>query len=177
MKKNTFSVRRLTASAMLLAAGLLLPFLTGQIQGLGRMLAPLHLPVYICGMICGPFWGLLLGVILPVLRSALFGMPPMFPVAVTMAFELAAYGFIAGLLREKLPKTLPMLFVSLIVSMLLGRVVWGLASLILLGFTPNSFTWQAFITGGFINAVPGLILQLIVVPPVVRAVEKSKLVE
>lgn len=169
MKKS----RQLTLSAMLLAIGFVLPFLTGQIPNVGRMLLPLHLPVLIGGMICGPFWGLALGTILPILRSLVFGMPPMMPTALCMAFELAAYGFFTGLLREKLPKTTPMLFVSLIVSMLLGRIVWGLASIVFYGFAAKAFTWQLFMAGAFINAIPGILLQLVIVPPVVLAVEKT----
>lgn len=176
MKTNVY-VRRLTLSAMLLAIGLLLPFLTGQIQGIGNMLCPLHLPVLICGLLCGPAWGIAVGAVLPLLRSFLFGMPPLMPTAVAMAFELAAYGLFSGLLRGKLPKTLPMLFVSLVGAMLLGRVVWGAASLLLYGFVAKSFTWQIFVTSGFVNAIPGIILQLVVIPPVVTALEKARLAQ
>ncbi len=173
--QSNVSARRLTLSAMLLAIGLLLPFLTGQIQGIGNMLCPMHLPVLLCGLVCGPAWGLAVGAVLPLLRSFLFGMPPLMPTAAAMAFELAAYGFFSGLLRGKLPKTLPMLFVSLIGAMLLGRVVWGAASLVLYGFAAKSFTWQIFVTSGFVNAIPGIILQLVVIPPVVTALEKAHL--
>ena len=76
---NKLSVRRLTLSAMLLAIGMLLPFLTGQIQHIGNMLCPMHLPVFICGMVCGPYWGLAVGAVLPVLRSMVFGMPVLMP--------------------------------------------------------------------------------------------------
>ncbi len=172
---TAFSVKKLTASAMLLAIGLLLPFLTGQIQGIGNMLCPLHLPVFLTGMICGPFWGTAVGVILPLLRSFLFGMPPLMPTAAAMAFELAAYGLVSGILRAKLPKTLPMLFVSLIGAMVLGRAVWGIASLVLYGFTARVFTWQLFVTNGFVQAIPGILLQLILIPPIVRAAEKAHL--
>ncbi len=169
MKKS----RQLTITAMLLAIGFVLPFLTGQIPNVGRMLLPLHLPVLIGGMICGPFWGLALGAILPILRSVIFGMPPMMPTALCMAFELAAYGFFAGLFREKLPKTAPMLFVSLTGSMLLGRIVWGLASIVFYGFTEKAFTWQLFMAGAFINALPGILLQFVVIPPIVLAIENT----
>ena len=173
---RTYAVRRLTLSAMLLAVGMLLPFLTGQIQGIGNMLCPLHLPVFITGMVCGPLWGIAVGAVLPLLRSLIFGMPPLMPTAAAMAFELAAYGAVSGLLRAKLPKTLPMLFVSLIAAMLLGRAVWGVASLALYGLSAKAFTWQIFVTSGFVNAIPGIILQLIAVPPIVAAVERTHIV-
>lgn len=172
---NKLSVRRLTVSAMLLAIGMLLPFLTGQIQHIGNMLLPMHLPVFICGMVCGPLWGLAVGAILPVLRSAVFGMPVLMPAACAMAFELAAYGFVSGFLRSRLPKSLSMLYVSLVCAMLLGRVVWGAVSVPLYGFAAKSFSWQLFVANGFVNAVPGVILQLIAVPALVTALEKARL--
>lgn len=175
--RNRFSVRRLTLSAMLVAVGLLLPFLTGQIRTIGNMLSPMHLPVFIAGLVCGPVWGTAVGAVLPLLRSALFGMPPLMPTAFAMTFELAAYGLFSGLLRRLLPKTLPMLYVTLCASMVLGRVVWGIASLFLYGFMDNAFTWQLFVTNGFVNAVPGIILQLIIIPPIVRALDRTHLAD
>jgi len=171
------SIRRLTLSAMLLAVGLLLPFLTGQIQHFGNMLCPMHLPVFVCGMVCGPFWGLAVGAVLPPLRSMLFGMPVLMPAAAAMAFELAAYGFVSGFLRKRLPKTLSMLFVSLIAAMLLGRLVWGAVSVPIYGLASKSFSWQIFVASGFINAVPGMILQLIAVPAIVASLEKAHLAD
>jgi len=176
MKNNTSS-RRLTLSAMLIAVGMLLPFLTGQIQRIGNMLLPMHLPVFICGMICGPMWGFAVGMVLPLLRSIVFGMPVLVPAAVCMAFELATYGLVSGMLRSRLPKTLPMLFISLIAAMLLGRLVWGIVCIPVYGFVSKSFTWQIFVANGFVNAIPGMILQLITVPAVVSALERAHLAE
>ncbi len=174
---NAASVRRLTLSAMLLAVGMLLPFLTGQIQRIGNMLCPMHLPVFVCGMVCGPVWGLSVGAVLPVLRSMVFGMPVLMPMAMAMAFELAAYGFVSGLLRSRLPKTLPMLYVSLACAMTLGRAVWGVAAAALYGLAGKAFTWQIFLTSGFVSAVPGIALQLVAVPLLVRALEKAHLAQ
>ena len=176
MKNNTSS-RRLTLSAMLIAVGMLLPFLTGQIQRIGNMLLPMHLPVFVCGMICGPMWGFAVGMVLPLLRSIVFGMPVLVPAAVCMAFELATYGLVSGMLRSRLPKTLPMLFISLIAAMLLGRLVWGIVCIPVYGFVSKSFTWQIFFANGFVNAVPGMILQLIAVPAIVTALERAHLAE
>ncbi len=169
------SLRRLTLSAMLLAVGLLLPFVTGQIQQIGNMLLPMHLPVFIGGMVCGPWWGLVLGFVTPLLRSMLFGMPVLMPMAAGMAFELAAYGFVSGLLRRRLPKTLPMLFAALVGAMLAGRVVWGLIAPVFYGLAGKGFTLKLFLTSGFVTAVPGIILQLIAVPAIVTALERAKL--
>ena len=126
-KDASARVLRLTYSALYLAIALVLPFLTGQIPQIGSMLCPMHIPALLCGFVCGWPWGLAVGFIAPLLRSALFGMPTMFPAAVAMAFELAAYGAVAGLLYRVLPKRTGCIYVALIAAMVAGRLVWGAA--------------------------------------------------
>ena len=152
-----------------------LPFLTGQIPVIGAMLSPMHIPVPLCGFLCGWSWGLGVGLIAPLLRSVLLGIPVMFPGAVAMAFELATYGCLAGWLRTKLPRTNASVYAILIIAMLAGRAVWGAASLILSGLAGNSFTWAMFLAGAFTNAVPGIILHLILIPVLVIALERNGL--
>lgn len=94
MKKNHMIC--LVLSALFLAIGFVLPFLTGQIPEVGSMLLPLHLPALICGFVCGWPWGLLVGFVLPIARSLLLGMPPLVPTALAMAFEMAGYGAVAA---------------------------------------------------------------------------------
>lgn len=158
---------------MMLAIGFVLPFLTGQIPEVGSMLLPLHLPALICGFVCGWPWGLAVGFVLPLMRSLLFGMPPMIPTAICMAFELAAYGALAGLMYQKTGRV----YLSLIAAMLLGRLVWGLVSWAVYALLMNSaFAIAAFWTGGFVNAWPGMALQLVLVPLVVTALKRAKLI-
>ena len=173
MKKR--STVKLVYSAVCLALAMVLPFLTGQIPQIGQALSPMHIPVFLCGFLCGPVWGLAVGLVAPILRSFLFGMPPLFPTAAAMAFELAAYGFLAGLFYKLLPKKTPVLYVSLILAMIGGRLVWGLAMMIFMGAAGKSFTLTAFWTGAFANAWPGIVLQLVLIPPVVAALKKAKL--
>jgi riboflavin transporter FmnP len=90
------TTRRLVLSAICLALCMVLPLLTGQIQQIGNMLAPMHLPVLLCGFLCGWPGGLAVGFIAPLLRFAVFGMPPIFPTGIAMAFELATYGTVCG---------------------------------------------------------------------------------
>ena len=96
--------KNLTLSGLFLALALLLPFVTGQIPSIGSKLLPMHIPILICGFVCGWQYGLIVGLIAPVFRSMIFGMPPMFPTAVAMTFELAAYGCLAGILYKLFPK-------------------------------------------------------------------------
>ena len=174
-KKNSLRVRKMTYSALFLALGLVLPFLTGQIPQIGVALSPMHIPVLLCGFMCGWPWGLAVGCICPLLRSVLFGMPVMFPGAVSMAFELATYGAVAGLLHAKLPKKTAMIYVTLIIAMICGRVVWGIARLILAGVAGTSFTFAAFIGGAITSAVPGIILHIALIPVLVIALERAGL--
>lgn len=175
MKK--MSTQKLVLSGLFIALGLVLPFLTGQIPMFGSMLLPMHIPVLLCGFICGWPAGLLVGFVVPLLRSLLFAAPPMFPMAVSMAFELAAYGLMAGLLYLHLPRKPIYIYANLIVSMIVGRIVWGIVSLILFQLSGSSFTLSFFLTAAFVNAVPGIILQLILIPLIVMAVQKANLMQ
>lgn len=170
------SVAKLVVAAMCLALALMLPFLTGQIREIGSMLCPMHLPVLLCGFLCGWPWGLAVGVVAPLLRSVLFSMPPMFPIAVSMAVELAVYGFLTGFVSAKLPRKIGWLYVALVAAMLGGRAAWGLARLVLAGLSGGSFTMAMFLAGAFTTAIPGIIVQLILVPALVVAVHRTKVI-
>ncbi|MEA4883584.1 MAG: ECF transporter S component [Clostridia bacterium] len=174
---NRSATKNLVLAALFLALGLLMPFLTGQIPNLGSKLLPMHLPVLICGFVCGWPLGLVVGLITPVFRSLIFGMPPLFPTAVVMSFELAAYGFATGWFRRLFPKKSVFVYPTLILSMLLGRVVWGTASYVILGFADRAFGWKAFVAGAFVNALPGIILQLVVIPVVIIALDNARLID
>lgn len=170
-------VKQLTLSAMFLALGLVLPFLTGQIPQVGSMLLPMHLPVLLCGLICGWQYGAAVGLIVPLLRSVLFGMPPIFPTATAMAFELAAYGLLAGLIYARSRwQCVRALYRALILAMLGGRVVWGAVRVLLTGVAGEAFTWQMFMAGAFFNAIPGILLQLAVIPALMLALNRTGLV-
>lgn len=170
--------KQLVISALLLAAGLVLPFLTGSIPNFGRMLLPMHLPVLLCGFVCGWKWGLLVGFVTPLLRSVLFGMPPMVPTALAMAFELAAYGAVAGLCYRRWHGGAKGVSLSLLAALLAGRLVWGLVSIPIYSLlTEQTFTLAAFWTGGFVTAWPGIVLQIVLIPAIVLALEKAKLIQ
>lgn len=165
-------IKNITLSAFFLALGLVLPFVTGQIPEIGTMLLPMHIPVLLCGFICGKEYGLLIGLILPLLRHALFSMPPI-NVAITMTFELAAYGFFSGSIYNRLSKNLLNTYVALISSMLIGRLVLSIVEIILYSINGTSFVFTAFISSAFISGIPGIILQLILIPFIIRMIEKK----
>ena len=163
--------------AICLAIGLVLPFVTGQIPTIGKMLSPMHIPVFICGMVLGPLYGGILGLVLPLLRSVIFGMPAIMPDAPAMALELMTYGILAGWLVRLLPRKSLSVFLALVGAMLGGRVVWGVARLLLTVYTGEPFTLNMFLAGAFVNAVPGIILHLILVPAIVIALRRARLTD
>ena len=182
MKKQSKGIRKLVLSAMFMAIGLVLPFITGQIQQIGNMLLPMHIPVLFCGLICGWQYGAVVGFVLPLLRYVLFGMPPIFPTGVSMSFELAVYGAVIGLIMQQLSKRnttdsgknyVRNLYLALIGAMLAGRIVWGLVRFILARATMQPFTMEMFMAGAFLTAIPGIIVQLILIPGIMAALKRA----
>lgn len=178
MKKN--SIFKVTFSSIMIAMAMVLPFLTGQIPEIGAMLCPLHIPVIICGIICGCKYGAVCGFIIPILRSIIFGMPPMYPTAITMSFELLTYAFVCGILfnlfKKKNMKLLLNVYLSLIIAMILGRLVWGIVRYIISIFDgSNVLTFKMFITSTFFASWPGIVLQLVLIPTLICVLYKAKL--
>ncbi len=181
MSKQKQLILKISLSGLFLALGLVLPFLTGQIPEIGSMLCPMHIPVLICGFVCGWKYGLIVGVLTPLLRSFIFSMPPLYPGAIGMAFELGTYGLVSGLLFSLLNKKyennlLTIIFV-LIISMLAGRIIWGIARYAMSLFDKSLvFTFQVFISGAFLTAWPGIILQIILIPTLIYCLQRANLI-
>ena len=175
MKVPAVKTKNMALSALFLAIGMVLPFLIMQIKEVGDSLLPMHLPVMLCGLVCGGWYGFAVGGTLPFLRGVCFGMPPLFPNAVWMAAELAAYGAVTGFLYKRFfKKQLWWLYGSLIAAMISGRIVWGIVKWALLTARGGTFTLQAFLVGGFADALPGIVLQLVLVPTIVKLLDKRK---
>ncbi len=171
---NKIILRKIVLSAMFLAIGCVLPFLTGQIKEVGDTLLPMHIPVLLSGFICGGEYGLIVGLILPFLRSALFSMPPIYPNAIWMAAELMTYGAVAGFIYQLFKKKdIFAIYISLVSAQISGRILWAIAKLVLLNISGNSFTLKAFLIGGFIDALPGILLQLILIPLIISILNKQ----
>ena len=175
--KTQRPVQTLVTAAMLLAVGYILPFFTGQIPQIGNMLCPMHLPVLLCGLLCGWKYGLAVGFLLPLLRSAVLTAPPMFPTAIAMAFELGAYGLLVGWLYARSRwQCVVALYRCLILAMIGGRVVWAAVRIVLSGVSGQAFTWQMFLSGALLTAIPGILLQLAFIPLMMVALDRTGLV-
>ena len=178
MKTNPHSTTRsLVLAALFLALAFVLPMITGHVPQVGNMLCPMHFPILLCGFVLGGPWGLAVGFIAPLVRSVLFGMPPMFPIAIAMAFELAAYGAVIGYLYARSKwQCVKALYKCLIPAMIAGRVVWGAVMIVLMGLGGSAFTWELFLGGALLNALPGIALQLVLIPAVMVLLDRTKLV-
>lgn len=171
------NVKNLALSAMFIALGLVLPFLTGQIPQIGKMMLPMHIPVFLCGLICGWKYGAIVGMTTPLLRSVAFGMPILYPTAIVMAVELMTYGLVIGFLYGRSRwKCIIALYRCLIIAMISGRLIKAVTEIVLLGIGGDGFTYQAFVAGAFLNAIPGIITQLILIPTVMVALNRTGLV-
>ncbi|MBO7175944.1 MAG: ECF transporter S component [Clostridia bacterium] len=171
MKKHN-EILRMVLAALCLALAYDMPFLTGQIPEIGSMLCPMHIPVLLCGFICGWPWGLAVGLIAPLFRSFTIGMPPLYPTAICMSLELAVYGAMSGWLHRRLPRKKPYIYLSLLVAMLAGRLIWGGAMFVCLGIDGGQFTMAAFLAGAVVNAVPGIVAQIVLIPVLVMAADR-----
>lgn len=158
-------------AALFLAIGIVIPYIFHATALPGQIFLPMHIPVLLCGVILGKRYGLIIGILLPFINSVLLGMPPIFPTGVAMAFELATYGVITGLLYKDKKCNI---FVSLIGAMVIGRVVSGIVNYILLTVGGNGFVFTAFLTTTFVKAIPGIIIQLILIPVILKAIDHVK---
>ena len=168
MKRST---QQLVFAGLCLAAGIVLPFVTGQIPFIGNLLLPMHIPVFVCAFCSSKRYSTAVGLILPLLRSALFSVPTFFPNAVATAVELATYALVASLIFHALNRrTAAAIYIAMLPSMLVGRIAWGVARWLMMGFGSEPFTLPYFAVEAFVNALPGIVLQLIVVPVLVMLI-------
>lgn len=174
--KNTVQTRRLVLAALLLALGVILPTATHAIPNAGSVLLPMHIPVLLCGLSCGWPYGLACGLLAPTLSNLITGMPPA-AVLPSMICELAAYGLISGLTAKyiRTGKRVTDLYVQLITAMLIGRVVYGVMNALI--FRAGAYSMEVFLTAAFVTALPGIVIQLALLPALVLALEKARLLE
>ena len=172
MKRN--ELLKMIIAGICLALAYVLPFLTGNNYKLGSMLCLMHIPVLLCGFFCGWHWGLSVGAIAPLLRTFTLGAPVLFPTAICMAFELAAYGAIAGAMHRVLPKKKIFILCSLATSMICGRIVFGIVKYFCIGIN-GSYAFSLFLTEAFVTALPGIIIQVILIPVIVISLDNKNL--
>lgn len=170
------SIRKITATAILIAMCTILP-MAFHLIGAGSTFAPMHIPVLLCGLICGGWYGLACGVIGPVISSILTGMPAP-TILVSMIPELITYGVITGLLMRvvRTGKFTADLYVSMVVAMLAGRIVGGIAKALFYLGTGSAYSLGLWASGYFVTSLPGIIVHLVLVPVLMLALKRAKLI-
>lgn len=164
MKHN--KIKKIVLTGLFTAFGVLFPIIF-HLVGLGSAMLPIHIPVLLCGFVCGCFYGGICGVLSVIMSSFFTGMPPMYPQAVTMVFELFAYGFFSGLFIKTFKKDkIVYIYIYLIIAMLIGRMFSAAASAALIGL--KEYTFTVFITSSFVKSLPGILMQLILIPVLVK---------
>lgn len=169
------NVKKSIITAVCIALCYVIPLMFHGIQNAGSIFCPMHIPVFICGLICGWQYGLLCGIAGPALSSALSGMPPA-AILPSMMVELAAYGTAAGLMMKlvRTKSTYADLYISLVVAIVCGRVLAGLAKALI--FARGSYSMSAWIAGSVVTSWPGTVIQLVFIPTIVFALMKSHLI-
>ena len=169
--KKTMTVN-ITGTALCMALGLVLPIVFHMV-GAGPTFLPMHIPVLLCGLLFGWQYGAVCGAVVPLLSSLLTGMPPLFPTGAAMVLELCAYGVLTGVFYRKLRWNV---YPALLCAMLGGRVVSGAANAVFLGLAEKSYGFAAFVSASFVTAIPGIAIQVVVIPVMILALEKAKVI-
>lgn len=176
MKKEISPIKKLVLASLFLALGQVLPFFTAEIPQVDLMMLPVYIPVFLCGYICGWSNGLIVGFITPMMRSMLFGMPPMVPYAVAMSFELAVYGFLTGILCKLLPQKHLSIYITMTAAMFSGKIVWGIIFIFQTGMAFNFTTWATVMSGVFFFTVVSIAVQIFLIPLVIVALKRTKII-
>lgn len=158
-----------------IALCVVLPMVFHAIPNAGNIWLPMHIPVFLCGLLCGWKFGLLCGAAGPFISSILTQMPPISTLP-SMILELSAYGLISGLAAKKIHtgKTIVDITIALIISMIFGRIIYGIMNSLV--FHAGNYSFQVWVTSSFITALPGIILELIIIPAIILALEKASMI-
>ena len=170
------SVKRTIVCAVCMALCYVLPLVFHAIAA-GRMLLPMHIPVMLCGVVCGPLYGAVCGLVGPVLSSVLSGMPS--PVGlISMVPELMACGFVTGLVMRlvRTGRSLPDIYIALVAAMIAGRILGGIADALFLLGSGEGYSVAMFVGSYLAGCLPGVVMQLIVVPVLTLTLEKARVI-
>ena len=157
------NTKKLTRSGLLIALGIIIPYFFHIFGISGRIFLPMHFPPLLGGFLVGPLYGAIIGAVLPVLNSMISGIPQM-PTMAFMVVELAVFGLVAGMLYRKFN-----LFISLIISMLVGRIIYFILFALFIEFTNP----LVYIFSGIASSLPGVIGQLLLIPAIVTVLESK----
>lgn len=166
-------VKRMVTTAICVAMCVVLPLAFHAIPNAGAVMLPMHIPVLLCGLVCGWQYGFVCGLIGPLL-SSFTGMPSM-AVLPGMMVECAVYGLVTGILMRLVRTGKPTadLYISMVSAMFLGRLLSGFAKSLVFAPGTAPFAW---VTTSLVTGIPGIIVQLVVMPVLVLALTRAGLI-
>lgn len=158
------------------ALAIVLPMAFHMIPDAGKVFLPMHIPVLLCGLLCGPVYGLGCGILAPLLSHLFTGMPPT-AMLLSMLCELAAYGMLSGILIRVIRTkwNLLNLYTALIGAMICGRIINGVLNALI--FNAGKYSMEMWLTASFLQAIPGIVIQLALIPLLVLALQKARLAD
>ena len=174
MKKMSY-VKSSIITAACIALCIVLPMAFHAVPMAGPRFLPMHIPVLLCGLICGWPFGLLAGLAGPLLSSLLTGMPPQ-AFLPSMMVELAFYGLLTGLMMQFVrTKNIYLdLYISLLTAMIIGRILAGVSRALI--FSAGEYSMAVWTTSFFVTALPGIVIQIVLLPSIVFALEATRLI-
>lgn len=170
------NTRKIIFCAVCVSLCVVLPLALHAVPGAGSIISPMHIPVFLCGIICGPVWGGICGIVGPLLSCVITQMPSVAYMPV-MAVELFFYGALsgAGMKFINTGKYYADLYISLVLAMIVGRLLAGASQALI--FSAGSYSLQMFVSSYFVGTLPGMAVHLILVPAVVSALRKARIVK
>lgn len=181
--KDTFNTLNIVTCAMLSALAVILAssvhYFAGGDTNIASLISPMHFPVFLAGILCGQWLGLICGAMAPLIGFLTSGRPPFPQGLIPMVFELATYGFLTGLFRKiflKNPKTDRFAsIIALVLAMIGGRIVNAVCFAIVTAILGNPFFagFTTQIVKNFIKTWVGVIAQLVLIPAILFALQKS----
>lgn len=171
-----FPTKKLVFSGLCIALGVVLPITLHSIPDSGSIFLPMHIPVLLCGLACGWQYGLACGIITPLLSSLITGMPPAAYLP-AMVCELAVYGLLTGIMRRIITtrNLYAGLYIQLITAMLAGRIVYGIINALI--FRAGDYSFSIWLSAVFVKSLPGIVIQLVLIPLLIIALRKAKLID
>ncbi|MCL2461758.1 MAG: ECF transporter S component [Defluviitaleaceae bacterium] len=172
----TFSIKKTVYTALFVALGLVLPLAFHAIPNAGGVFLPMHIPVLLCGIVCGFPYGLICGILAPLLSWLLTGMPPAV-ILPSMLCELAAYGTVSAALIHfvRTKNTYANIYISLLGAMLAGRIFYGAVNALIINM--GSYSMKIWLASAFGTALPGIVIQIILIPAIIIALKRAKLID
>jgi len=169
-----YTPRDLALGGLFGALAVVLPLLFHGL-GIGPVFLPMYLPIVVLGGCASPRITALVGFIVPVLSGLFTGMPPLAPpIAFLMSPEAATLGWTVAVGIQKL-RWPPV--IAILAASLLSRLVLGFALIMigpLFGFRPAPIP---YVVGAFVTGLPGLGLQLVMAPLILKKLRASPLAE